>query len=248
MKRVFSEEYRITSYLVNLRQRAGLYAILNLIQDVGWQHAVELGFKFSEEGFAWVFTRQKLRMKRWPNWNEVVRLDTWLRPVTKSPFVFRDYELFVGEEKIGECTSSFTVIDTNTRKLAQPDWSPFENVWRKDFALSLEPGKIPADQGAGDLAVFEVRNSDLDLNDHVNNTKYAQWILDALSVQELKSVDLYEYEINFLAETKKGDAITVQGHADSAQQLSGEGVRFQGLRKSDGKVVFTARMGLDPRP
>lgn len=238
MKPVFSEEYRITSYLVNLRQRAGLYAILNLIQDVGWQHAVELGFKFSEEGFAWVFTRQKLKMKRWPNWNETVRLDTWLRPVGKTPFVFRDYELFVGEEKIGECTSSFTVIDTNTRKLAAPDWSRFENVWRRDFALSLEPAKIVPDKAASDLTAFEVRNSDLDLNDHVNNTKYAQWILDALSVQTLKSVDLYEYEINFLAETKKGDLITVQ--------QSAEGTQFQGLRKADGKVVFTARMGLDP--
>lgn len=238
MKQVYSEEYRITSYLVNLRQRAGLYAVLNLIQDVGWQHAVDIGFKFSEEGFAWVFTRQILVMKRWPEWNEVVRLDTWLRPVTKSPFVFRDYELFVGDEKIGECTSSFTVIDTSTRKLAAPDWSRFENVWRKDSALILEPAKIVADGKARDLAEFEVRNSDLDLNDHVNNTKYAQWILDALTVQELKSVDLHEYEINFLAETKKGDVITVQ-------QSAGEGVQFQGLRKADGKVVFTARMGIE---
>lgn len=239
MKQVFSEEYRITSYLVNLRQRAGLYGILNLVQDVGWQHAVDIGFKFSEEGFAWVFTRQKLRMSRWPNWNETVRLDTWLRPVAKSPFVFRDYELFVGQEKIGECTSSFTVIDTQTRKLASPDWSRFENVWHREESLSLNPEKIPPDPAAQDLAAFEVRNSDLDLNDHVNNTKYAQWILDSLSVETLKSVDLYGYEINFLAETKKGDVITVQ-------RSPGEGVQFQGLRKADGKVVFTARMGLDP--
>jgi acyl-ACP thioesterase len=239
VKTVFSEEYRITSYLVNLRQRAGLYGILNLIQDVGWQHAVELGFRFSEEGLAWVFTRQKLRMSRWPGWNESVRLDTWLRPVTKSPFVFRDYELYVGREKVGECTSSFTVIDTKTRKLAQPDWSRFENAWRQGAALALEPGKIPPDPKARDLAEFEVRNSDLDLNDHVNNTKYAQWVLDAVSLDAVKSVDVYEYEINFLAETKKGDLITVQ-------QSPGEAIQFQGLRKADGKIVFTARMGLSP--
>lgn len=236
---VFQEHYRITSYLVNLRQRAGLYAILNLVQDVGWQQALDLGFDLAGQNLSWVFTRQKLVMQYWPKWNETVTIRTWLRPANATPFVFRDYELFVEERKIGECTSSFTLIDSNTRKLAKPDWSSFEKVWRREGWLTHQPEKIILPKELEDLAEFEVRNSDLDLNNHVNNTKYAQWILDAVPVQTLRTAELHEYEINFLAETRKGDRITVQ---ESALPRVDENALFQGLRKSDGKVVFTARL------
>ncbi|MGZ3712870.1 MAG: acyl-[acyl-carrier-protein] thioesterase [Bdellovibrionota bacterium] len=236
---IFTEDYRITSYLVNLRQRAGLYAILNLVQDVGWQQAVHLGFDLAGQGLSWVFTRQKLVMERWPEWNEVITLKTWLRPAGATPFVFRDYELFVGDKKIGECTSSFTLIDSNTRKLAKPDWSSFESVWRKEGFLEHFPEKILLPKEVKDLATFEVRNSDLDLNNHVNNTKYAQWILDAVPLQTLKTADLHEYEVNFLAETLKGDLITIQ---EPITESATADSFFQGLRKADSKVVFTARL------
>lgn len=238
---VFEEKYRITSYLVNLRQRAGLYAILNLVQDVGWQQALALGFDLAGQGMSWVFTRQKLVMENWPGWNEEVTIRTWLRPAGKSPFVFRDYELFCGGRKIGECTSSFTLIDSATRKLAAPDWSSFEKVWRREGWLVHQPAKILLPKELGDLASFEVRNSDLDLNNHVNNTKYAQWILDAVPVQSLRTADLHEYEINFLAETRKGDLITIQAPASQTPTGSGDSL-FQGWRAADGKVVFTARL------
>lgn len=234
---IYSEDFRITSFLVNLRHRAGLYALLNLIQDVGWQHAVSLKWDFTGQGLSWVFTRQKLVMKRWPLWNEVVSIQTWLRPATDSPFVFRDYELHVKGEKIGECTSSFTLMDSATRKLAKPDWSPLAAIWRPEGNLALAPQKILLRPDLASLTDFEVRNSDLDLNYHVNNTRYAQWILDAVPLEKLLTTELHEYEINFLAETKKGDVVTLQ-----QSEEGGEIVQFQGLRKSDGKVVFSARM------
>jgi acyl-ACP thioesterase len=177
-------------------------------------------------------------MTAWPNWNDTVHIRTWLRPADTTPFVFRDYEIYVGEKKIGECTSSFTLIDNQTRKLARPDWSAFEKVWRRDLSLAHRPDKVFVPTPVTDLAEFEVRNSDLDLNDHVNNTKYAQWVLDSLPVETLKTAELYEYEINFLAETRKGDRITVQ----QAASPDGRNEFFQGLRKQDGKVVFTARL------
>lgn len=235
--RVFSESYRITSFLVNLRHRAGLYAVLNLVQDVGWQHAVNLGFDLSGQGLLWVFTRQKLVMQRWPSWNEVVELRTWMRPPNDTPFMFRDYEIWLGREKLGECTSSFTLIDEKTRKVGKPDWSSYQGVWCQEGILDLQPGKILPQDSCEDLATFQVRNSDLDLNNHVNNTRYAQWILDAVPLPLLKTAQLHEYEINFLAETKKGDEITLQRGKDA-----GAWVHFQGLRKADGKAVFTAKL------
>ncbi len=59
------------------------------------------------------------------------------------------------------------------------------------------------------LAQFPVRNSDLDINQHVNNTKYAQWILDAIPYDYHRSLRLKTYSVNFLSETHLQDEVRV---------------------------------------
>lgn len=239
---VWKENYKITSYLVNLRGQAGLYSILNLIQDSGWQHAIHLKIKL-DDNYGWVFTRQKLVMNTWPAWNETVSLRTWLRPPTGDAFLYRDYELFVDDKKIGECTSTFTVMDMTTRKLAPMDWSKYSHIWKPESHLSHMPEKVLINSEVEALSQFQVRNSDIDLNNHVNNTKYAQWILDSVPIDILrKGTYLHTYEVNFLAEAKSGDLITVQKTVKDESIGPFNRVYFQGIRSSDSKPVFTAMM------
>ncbi len=241
-QQVWIEKYKVTSYLVNLQGRAGLYAMLNLIQDVGWMHATHLEVKLPAN-LGWVFTRQKLMMKEWPAWNETVVLKTWLRPPTSDSFLYRDYEILIDQKKIGECTSTFAVMDLQTRKLAKQDWNQFPKIWHTDHQLHHEADKILPASDADVLAQFQVRNSDIDLNQHVNNTKYAQWILDAIPIDILKNSGLLEsYEVNFLAETKSGDVIQLQKVTNSILEGNSSVTQFQGLRTSDQKIVFTAKL------
>ena len=241
-KQIWEENYKITSYLVNLRGRAGLYAVLNFIQDVGWQHAIHMEVKLPKN-LGWVFTRQKLVMTKWPAWNQDVTIRTWLRPPAGDAFFLRDYEILLKGEKIGECTSTFTVMDMQTRKMAVQDWSEYSHIWRQDGHLEHKPVKIPFNPEAENLTEFEVRNSDIDLNQHVNNTKYAQWILDSISIDTLRAeVELQEYEVNFLAETKSGDRVQVQQTVAASEGDDVSRTQFQGLRSSDQKPVFTAQM------
>ncbi len=240
-QKIWSEDYKISSFLVNLRGRAGLYAILNLIQDVGWLHAFHWQVQL-EPHQGWIFTRQKLIMKEWPKWNEIVTIKTWLRP-PQDLFLLRDYEIFVGDRKMGECTSTFTVMDMKTRKLAKVDWRHLEDVWQHEHQLMNMPDKVPVMSEAKELAQFEVRNSDIDMNHHVNNTKYAKWILDSLPLDLLKEgVDLHEYEVNFLAETKSGDMVSVQRYPSELSPGDQQLTHFQGIRQSDFKPVFTAKL------
>ncbi|MES3036439.1 MAG: acyl-ACP thioesterase domain-containing protein [Bdellovibrionota bacterium] len=238
---VWTEQYKVTSFLVNLRGQAGLYAILNFIQDVGWQHAIQTQIKLPKNQ-GWVFTRQKLVMSEWPAWNKTVMVKTWLRPPVSETLLMRDYELFLEDRKIGEATSTISVIDLKERKLAAVDWSSFPKIWATEHVLSLKPAKIIISAETSEAAQFQVRNSDIDLNQHVNNTKYAQWVLDSLPINILKAgATLKEYEVNFLAETKIGDVVVIQQTKD---QVDGDTsvIQFQGIRSGDGKAVFTAQM------
>ena len=241
-QQIWTESYKVTSFLINLRGQAGLYSILNFIQDVGWQHAIHLEVQLKED-HGWVFTRQNLIMWDWPNRNEIVTLKTWLRAPSPIGFLLRDYEISIGDRKIGECTSAFTVMDMKLRKMAQVDWTPYASIWRNDGYLQSHPGKINIEKETLDLAQFEVRNSDIDSNNHVNNTRYAQWILDSIPIETLRAgTRLHQYEINFLAETKMGDLIKVQKGQQDRLEDDTALIYFQGVRTVDQKIVFSARM------
>jgi medium-chain acyl-[acyl-carrier-protein] hydrolase len=117
---------------------------------------------------------------------------------------------------------------------------------RTDGALDFDAEKIQPQTEVVTLAQFQVRNSDIDMNQHVNNTRYAQWVLDAIPFSSHSRFNLKEYEVNFIAETKAGDVITIQEARANADVSNGQ-VFFQGFREADSKVTFTVRMRIENR-
>jgi acyl-ACP thioesterase len=118
-----------------------------------------------------------------------------------------------------------------------------KGAFQHDSPGALQPEKILVQGSGEEVARFLVRNSDLDMNNHVNNTKYAQWILDSLPVDTLRSgVNLHGYEVNFLAEARLGDEIIIRRFAPVSGEGALEAVCFQGARVADGKSIFTARL------
>ncbi len=249
-KHIWTQDYKITSYLVNLRGEAGLFPMLNFIQDVGWQHAMHLEVKLPKH-LSWVFTRQKVVMHEWPKWNETILLKTWLRQPQSEQFLVRDYEIYRGDRLLGMASATFTVIDLTTRKIAAIKWPEINGHWQMlDHCLPLHPEKILfKSENVEKLTEFQVRNSDLDLNMHVNNTKYAQWILDALPIDTLvKGPYLNSYEVNFLAEAKLGDLVHIQLANPETTSHQHDFYQFQGQRQSDGKPIFTTLLGARKDP
>lgn len=236
---IWTQSYDVNTILVTPQKKLGLYGLLNLLQDTAWLHATHLGHGYEDmirEGTAWVLMRQKLCMNQWPAWRETVELRTWVRPI-EGLLAVRDFEILLQGEVIGKCTTQWLILDLNTRKPAEKGLNLAEDEFRKDAPAFISASKIILQKELKELARFNVRNSDLDLNGHVNNTRYAQWILDSLPEQNLRDFKLQEYEINFIAETKSGDVIDIFGGA-----LSDDRFQFQGVRTSDGKTVFAATM------
>jgi len=233
---VLEKHYQIATYLINFQGRLGLYYLLNLLQDVATSHAHQLGFGTEDMGRAemfWVLTRQKLVMNHWPRWNEELKIKTWVRP-QKGPLSFRDFTIHYKDEVIGECTTSWLSLNAKTRRPVTFDRSYIFSKLQDVGKVSIETRKIPVQTNVERMLTFHVRNSDIDHNMHVNNTKYAQWILDAVPMEAHMNAIIKSYEINFIAETKVGDELTIQ------RGETQEGIHFQGLRESDQKIVFTA--------
>lgn len=245
-KSLFTAEYRVTSFLTNAYGKLGLYSLLNLLQDVAGVHATELGFGYEDmvrmKTF-WVLTRQKVVMTKWPSQGEKIKINTWVR-LGEGALSNRDFSLFLGDELIGECSTSWITLDAETRRPVAVDRSGVLSQLTAFEKVSIDAEKIKAlKDNLETVASFSVRNSDIDLNMHVNNTKYAQWILDSIPLSSHGQYDLKSYEINFVAETKLEDVISIQKSQRDYLEDGSFQSQFQGVREADGKTVFIARLG-----
>lgn len=236
---IWIQSYEINTLLVNPQKRLGLYGLLNLFQDTAWIHATHLDHGHEEmirDNTAWVLTRQKLMMNKWPSWGTNIVLKTWVRPIS-GIVAIRDFEVWSGDELLGKCTTQWLILDLITRKPAAKNLTLSPNLSRQELPETLEASKIILKDQLIKLSEFHVRNSDLDLNGHVNNTKYAQWVLDSVTEDKHREFILKEYEVNFIAETKLGDTVSI-----FCAQTEASKFQFQGVRNVDEKVVFAATL------
>lgn len=241
---VLEREFEITSFLVNFQKKLGLYHLINILQDAAAIHADNLGYGHKDmkrlKTF-WVLARQTLVMNKWPEWHDKLTVRTWVRS-GDGAFFHRDFQMFLHGELIGECSTTWVTLDLETRKTVIVDRNKITSLLHDSERLSFNPQKIKPLTDLQELISFKVRNSDIDHNMHVNNTKYAKWILDSIPFDWQQKYTLKGYEINFIAETKLGDLITILKGPKEEVEEGRYLTQFHGYRASDQKIVFVARL------
>jgi acyl-ACP thioesterase len=243
---IWTQNYAVNTIVVNAQKRLGLVGLLGILQDVAWAHADHLGHGYEatmDEGAIWILSRQKLVVADWPVWRDQLTVRTWIRPI-RGPLVHRDYEILVGERKVGECAAAWLTLDVRTRRPVRPAVGGAQLRCRQDFALALTPEKIALRQDLVEAARFRARDSDLDMNGHVNNTRYAQWILDSGSPEACRARRVVRYEVNFLTEVQVGDAVAIDSAPLQPPSNGETSLHFQGRRLSDGAPAFAAVLGV----
>lgn len=249
MNPIWTQTYDVNTIVLDPLKRISLVGLLNLLQDTAWIHAEHLGWGYEDlirNQTIWVLSRQKLVMREWPLWQETVTINTWPRR-SGAIMALREFEILVGDRKVGACSTSWLVLDWNTRKVQKLDRIMSGIVSRDEGVLDIAAERVPPRTDLKEVARFEVRNSDLDVNGHVNNTRYAQWLTDTMTLDELKAYAIDEYEVNFLAETGVGDTVAIESEAGTPGADGSIARHYQGRKTTEEKPAFTARLKLKPR-
>jgi acyl-ACP thioesterase len=240
---VWTRTYEVDSLVVNPQKRLGLVGLLEILQDIAWIHGARLGRGYDDliaEGRIWVLARQKVVVDDWPQWGETLEIDTWARALD-GLFALRDYRVRIGDRTVARGTASWLILDAAKRRPVRFTAETLGGLANLTPGFDLVPAKIPVDPDFRPIAGFDVRNSDLDVNGHVNNTRYAQWILDSIPIEAHRDHVVADYEVNFLQETGVGDRVTIESDAPGGTGPV-DRLGFQGRREADGRPVFTARL------
>jgi len=212
---IHEEVFHISAHDTDMKSICKLTNICNYIQETSIRHVQQYGmdpYEWMEKGLAWVLSRMKVEMYSYPKWQEVIKIRTWSRGA-KGLFVYRDYELLDGDDNIiGRACTVWLIIDINKRRPLRPE--PILSETNYKFltdrnAICDELKALPNEEKEEFIFSVPIHYSDVDMNHHVNNVKYARWQLDAIPTDRISSELIKEFEINFNHETVLGETVSM---------------------------------------
>ncbi len=204
--------YDVRSLEIDARGRVAVVSLLGMLQDAAGESAMALGFsveRLLRDGISWVLARFRLEMTRWPAWRDRVTVATWPSGADTAR-AYREFRVLDGAgNEIGRADSLWMVIDLATRRPTKiPD---FVRILRAapDTAGAVPPGLEALARPAheDEARQFDVRWSELDLNDHVNNVCYVDWALETVPAEVRARAFPSRIAIDYRAEARFGDTV-----------------------------------------
>ncbi len=213
MNEFYVKSYTIDTTHVDQMNNLRPSVLLSFFQDMATAHAEIMGLTrdYLMENFnaCWIVVRNWYTLKKPLKVDQVLTIKTWHRGA--SPLiVYRDFDLYVGEELVGEAVAAWVIADVVDRKMLRP--STVERVVNSPVPEAVKNIKLKTIrryEGVEQIFARTVRYSDLDVNGHMNNTKYADLILDAFDPKEMEGQYIGELELNYSKECKWGETMEV---------------------------------------
>ena len=117
-------------------------------------------------------------------------------------------------KRILKAASSWFVVDLESKSVIniQQEYPEFLRYEKREDDLTL--AKLKSVEDFDNEKIFHVRYDDLDINNHVNNTVYINWALEALDYEFRSSHSLKTLDIYFKHEVKYGDDIVSKVRID----------------------------------
>ena len=202
--KIHREDIRIRSYDCDFMNTWRPSAILVAMQEAAGNHSQLLGCGREEllkNSIVWILTRCEVHMHRYPRMLDTVTVETFPMPNRRwffpRYFVFRDQT----GEPLGCGATLWALLDVNTRRMAPPGDVAACIPDNSDLTPPMGlPGTVE-DIGGDETVVARMPTYfDLDMNMHVNNTRYADWACDALGVDLMRENQLSSFRVNYDAE------------------------------------------------
>ena len=235
---VYREELLLRSKDVDMFRRLRSSELFRLLQEASIRHTEQLGMgrdKTLDRGILWVLMMQRIEIARMPEYDEDIVLKSW--PGRTMHLLFpRHYGISTpAGETLVRASALWCLVDSESRRSVFPEKYGVEIegvVTGEEIALPSAPRRMDCTQSRP----FTVPYSYVDLNGHMNNTRYFDLAEDTLPAaaegRRLRSV-----AIEYNNEARCGEELRLSwGSAGDDWYLTGEAE----------KCVFRMRLGYAP--
>ncbi len=185
--------------------------VILLSLQVSGMQSIELGVSdktiLEDYNLVWIITEYDIEVVRLPRFAEEITIETEALSYNRL-FCYRRFTIYdeAGQELI-HMMATFVLMDRDSRKVhvVEPEIvAPYQSEFDKKlirgpkYELLKEP--ISKD--------YHVRFYDLDMNGHVNNSKYLDWIFEVMGADFLTQYIPKKINLKYVKEVRPGGVIT----------------------------------------
>ena len=227
MELIYRKQFSITDLHLDCFQRLKPSVLLYFAQEVSADHATILGSGWNalaQKHLFWAVIRHKVEITRLPNKGETISVETWPMPTTRVAFP-RSVVAYDSEgRELFRTISIWVLMDMDTRAMILPGKSGVDVPGLlRGSELATPKSLVPVTLSAESSR--QVRFTDLDINGHMNNCRYLDWICDLLPSGFHHSHSIREFTLCYLSEAREGESLKLQWQLDQNGGLRVETVR-----------------------
>ena len=209
MEPIYTQEFHLTDTHVDRYGRLKPSCLLQCIQEVASIHGSRMGADYdtlAKKNLFWAILRTRVQVSRLPHSGETVRLETWPMPTTRVAYPRSVIAYDESGAEVFRAITLWIMMDRTSRTMVLPAKSGFIFQGRLEGSELAAPGSLtprPMEKDHSRTVCF----TDLDVNGHMNNTRYFDWIYDLLPSSFHRENTVKEFTICYLSEAREGEVL-----------------------------------------
>ena len=204
--------------------------VILLSLQVSGMQSIELGVSdktiLEDYNLVWIITDYDIEVVRLPRFAEEITIETEALSYNRL-FCYRRFTIYdeSGQELI-HMMVTFVLMDRDSRKVhaVEPEIvAPYQS----DFDKKLIRGPKYESLNEPISKDYHVRFYDLDMNGHVNNSKYLDWIFEVMGADFLTQYIPKKINLKYVKEVRPGGVITSaveRTGLESKHEITSDGV------------------------
>lgn len=238
---IYEKQLQVNSCRIDVTAHMGITDAMGLIQDMISEQTGRMGIDdFSiknKSGAFWVMNKVRLKLFKMPCWKDTVKLTSCMIQPTG---VQCRWDFLAADEQgtpFWTGRTELCLLDFETHRIRRVNSTCFPLDLDFCEANTMKFDKFKPTTESGEYMYSKViRATDLDIVCHTNNVQYNTFALDTFTADELKAMEITDYQIDFVSESHEGDRI------DLYREKTEDGYTVIGIHPDDGKMIFKTKI------
>lgn len=215
---IYQEVLAYRSAEIGADGTVNLFRVVELLQETAGKHADHLGFgmkQLDNSGTTWALTKIHIKMSHQLMGGQSYTIQTWPSGTNRLWATRRYCILDSNKAEVGQAISHWMILNKVTHRPQRLPESLTGRTW--PISPAIEPTwtvfgePVDLSQHYSD---FNVRFTEIDINNHVNNAHYLAWAMNDAGLYTHQRWTAIEAELIFEAEAKLGDTVRVMSGND----------------------------------
>lgn len=207
----YSREYNIHYYEIDCKKRLTINRMIDFLCDVSICQSEKLNIGIDylySRNMAWMLFKWDVEVIKYPKLGEKITIKTIPYGVRKF-YAYRRFQVLNSEgETIAIANSVWFLVDTQKGRPVKVTSDMIEGYRTEENPKDIfDFGKIDKLESYENEKIYYVRYSDIDTNNHVNNTKYVDWAIESVPMDIVMNYSIKKIRIAYEKEVKYGDKI-----------------------------------------